>query len=178
MRPIETDKIFHLAIDTYTCLWGGIIAPRLCLNELNAKIGDTDLLLSMESSCMEETHLSKSNYFKISLSDEKSTEVASIASCMMVIFAYENIKDLTNFHKIENIEIIKFLRHLRNAAAHGNRFHFINSRSKKIIDPGIVIWRTKTIDKSLHDQKAFPNFFPHGDFPYLFEDITKILKQH
>jgi len=176
MRPIETDKIFYLAIDTYTCLWGGIIAPRLCLNELNAKIGDTDLLLSMESSCKEDTHLSKSNYFNISLSDDRSAEVASIASCMLILFAYENIKDLPIYHEIRNIDDIKFLRHLRNAAAHGNRFHFIDSKLKRFIDPGIVSWRNKTIDKNLQDQKAFPNFIPHGDLPYLLEDIAKIIK--
>jgi hypothetical protein len=176
MRPIYIDRAFSLAIDSYTCLWGGLLLPRLCLKELNERIGETDLLLSLESSCAEDTHLSKSNYFNICMSSERSFEVAKIASCMIAVFAYESLKAHSGFEIIKENNTIRFLRHLRNAAAHGNRFWFINSRSNKFVDPGTVSWRRKTINKELQDQVAFPNFFPHGDFGYLFEDITKLLK--
>lgn len=177
LRPLELDKTFDLAIDAYTCLWGGLLSPKLCLNELNEQIGDTDLLVSMESSFSDDTHLSKSNYFNICLSDERTRDICNISACMIAVFAFEYLKNHPRFNEIREMEVVNFLRHLRNAAAHGNKFCFTDSKSKKFRNPGIVSWRSKTIDKKLEGEVAFPNFFPAGDFAYLFEDITKILKE-
>lgn len=176
IRPIEIDKIFNLTIDAYTCLWGGLLSPRLCLNELNKKIGETDFLITMESSCSEDTHLSKTNYFNICLSDERTRDVSNISCCMIAVFAFEHLKNHPKYDEIKKYDIVKFLGHLRNAAAHGNKFCFADSKTKNFIDPKRVTWRLKTIDKNLENKVAFPNFFPHGDFAYLFEDITKLLK--
>lgn len=176
MRPLNIDKTFHLVIDAFTRTWGGLLLPKICLLELNTKIGNTDLLLSMESSFGEDTHLSKSNFFRISSSEENSREVGVIAMSMMAVFTFESLKMHPQFSVIESQDTVQFLRHLRNAAAHGNQFHFTRGKSQKIIDPKKITWRNKIIDQGLQGKIAFPDFFKYGDFPYLLEDITKLLK--
>jgi hypothetical protein len=96
---------------------------------------------------------------------------------MITIFSFEHLKNHPNYESLKEFEIVKFLRHLRNAAAHSNRFCFIDSKSKKLIEPGNISWRSKCINKSLSDSICFPDFFPYGDLAYLLEDLTKLLKQ-
>jgi hypothetical protein len=175
LRPIQISKSFNLAVDALTCLWGGLIAPNICGTELKAKLATFSHLISFKSSFAEDTHLSKENYFNICASHERLKEVGNHACCMVAVFAFESLKNDQKYDKIKNETTVKYLRHLRNGAAHGNSFNFIDSRSKKIIDPGLVEWRGKIIDKSLQNKTVFPDFFAQGDFAYLFEDISKLL---
>lgn len=175
-RPVDLNETFSLAIDAYICLWGGIVTPKLCYKELNEKLGNFNFLLTLDSTVGEETHLSKEHYFGIIQSEDATKEVGTIACCMIVVFAFESLKNDPKYDSIKSLETITFLRHLRNAAAHGNRFSFINTKSHSKIDPGSVTWRKKTITAELENAKAFPDFISHGDIPYLLEDISKILK--
>jgi len=177
MRPVQMHEIFNLAIDTLTCLWGGLLAPKLCREELEKSLAPYPFLLSLSSSFSEDTHLSKANYFAISSSDKRLTDVGNNACCMVALFAFENLKLQTNYKTLSKNNTVVFLRHLRNASAHGNRFNFYCDRARKrFLDPGTVRWRNKAITKSLQDKPAFPDFFSVGDFAYLFEDISALIK--
>lgn len=175
LRPVQINKIFDLAIDSLTCLWGGLIAPKLCGTELKIKLEPFSHLISFASSFEEDSHLSKENYFNICASDERLKSVANHACCLVAVFACESLKNSEKYDNIKNESVVIFLRHLRNAAAHGNSFNFIDSRTRKFIDPGEVKWGGKIIQKDLQNKTAFPDFFAQGDFAYLFEDISKIL---
>jgi len=177
MRPVQTHIIFKQAIDTLTCVWGGLIAPRLCQEQLESALAPYDYLISFQSSVLEDTHLSKENYLAIALSDERTRVVGIYASCMTALFAFESLKTLTGYEEIKNKEPIRLLGHLRNASAHGNKFHFYRGAARKnFVDPGVLRWRSKTVTKALQDTPAFPDFFSAGDFAYLFEDISVLLK--
>jgi hypothetical protein len=169
------NEVFNLAVDILTCLWGGLIAPKLCGDELKVKLESFPYLISFTSSFAEDSHLSKDNYFNICAADDRLKAVANQACCMVAVFASESLKNHKDYDKIRNEVPVDFLRHLRNAAAHGNSFNFIDSRSGKLIDPGQVKWRGKLIEKDLQGKTAFPNFFAQGDFAYLFEDISKLI---
>ena len=159
LRPVQINKVFDLAIDSPTCVWGGLIAPKLCGTELQAKLLPFPHLVSFASSFTEDSHLSKENYFNICASDERLKSVANNACCLVAVFAYESLKNSAEYDKIRSESAVGFLRHLRNAAAHGNSFNFIDSRSGKLIDPASVEWRGKIIKKELQDKTAFPDFF-------------------
>jgi hypothetical protein len=174
LRPAQVDEVFALATDTLTCLWGGLIAHKLCEAELKTKLLPFKHLISFTTSFLEDSHLSKENYFNICASDERLKTVANHACCMVAVFAFESLKNTGRYTKIKNESIVRFLKHLRNASAHGNSFNFIDSRGK-LTDPGQIEWRGKIIRKELQGQTAFPDFFPQGDFAYLFEDISKII---
>jgi hypothetical protein len=131
-------------------------------------------LISFESSFTEDSHLSKENYFNICAANDRLKAVGNHACCMVAVFASESLKNHKDYAKIRNDVSVNFLRHLRNAAAHGNSFNFIDSRSGKLVDPGQIEWRNKIIQKGLQNKTAFPDFFAQGDFAYLFEDISKL----
>lgn len=176
MRPVKTDKIFNDALDTLTCVWGGLVSPRLCKNELQTALEPYDFLVTFTVPMAEETHLSKVNYFAIAASEERTKDVGINACCMTALFAYENLKMHESYDRIKDEQPVIFLRHLRNASAHGNRFHFFRDAAKRhFIDPGIVLWKNKRITKDLQDTPAFPNFFTAGEFAYLFEDISSLI---
>jgi hypothetical protein len=67
--------------------------------------------------------------------------------------------------------IWEFLRHVRNAAAHGGRFHFLGNEPSRP-----AVWRAKTIDRSLQGTPIFAapvntGFLGTGDVLYLLADI-------
>lgn len=173
MRPLTIDKVFNLSIDAITCLWGGLLVPKLCHDDIEAKFQNYNFLVSLASSVGEDTHIDKANYLNICKSDERTAEVGNMSLSMLAVFAFESIKSEDTYDLIKKDMTINFLRHLRNAGAHGNNFNFYNKG--KLVDPGVVTWRNKNIDKSLQGKVAFPDFFKHGDFPYLLEDVSKVL---
>lgn len=177
LRPIKINEVFNLAIDTLTCLWGGLIAPKICETEFKAKLLPFPHLISFESSFTEDSHLSKENYFNITSTDSRLKKVANHACCMVAVFAFESLKEHVAYDQIKHEPAATFLRHLRNGAAHGNSFNFIDTKTKKFIDPGNIEWRGKIIQKDLQDHPVFPDFFAQGDFAYLFEDISKFLEK-
>ncbi len=84
----------------------------------------------------------------------------------LAILAWEHTESI---HTHE--PIWEFLRHLRNAAAHGGRFHFVNKEPRRP-----AVWRTKAIDRSLQGTAIFAaplnaGFLGPGDVLYLLADI-------
>jgi len=92
MRPLITHKAFNLAIDTLTCVWGGLTLPKLCREQLETALAPYPFLISFESSISADTHLDKKNYFAIFSSDERIQEIGINACCMVSLFAYESLK--------------------------------------------------------------------------------------
>lgn len=69
--------------------------------------------------------------------------------------------------------IVQFLRHCRNAAAHGGVFTFDSGEPKKP-----AVWRTLTIERPMQGNCLFPvppnkGFIGIGDVLYLLADIEK-----
>jgi hypothetical protein len=89
---------------------------------------------------------------------------------MLANTAYETVKDHNN-HSPE----FEVLRHLRNAASHRNRFHFINGEPKRP-----AAWRTFVIDDTLknnqnplHDKACFGTVFGPADLLLLLSEIER-----
>jgi hypothetical protein len=178
MRPIKTHDVFDLALDTLICVWGGLLTPRLCRDAVERSLAPYDSLVSLESQVStEDSHLSKAAYLAIVSSDERTRLVGNHACCMVALFAFESLKANAVYEQLKDHPSVVFLRHLRNASAHGNRFHFYrDSARQKFVDPGKVIWRDKTISGVLQDEPAFPDFFSSGDFAYLLSDISTLMR--
>jgi hypothetical protein len=84
----------------------------------------------------------------------------------LLVLAWEHTEDIHT-----NDPLWEFLRHLRNAVAHGGRFHFLY---KEPVRP--AIWRSKSIDRSLQDAVVFgapvdTGFLAVGDVLHLLADI-------
>jgi hypothetical protein len=65
----------------------------------------------------------------------------------------------------------EFFRHVRNAAAHGNRFTFKSGEPKRP-----AAWRTLTLEAKTHaDTRCFGSFLNAADALSLLSDIQKLL---
>ena len=75
--------------------------------------------------------------------------------------------------------LFQYLRHIRNAAAHGNRFEIWNLGKKPGIDPNQPPnWRTSIMGsvKEMNRKPLFPQFLRLGDVPVLLNDVSNKLK--
>lgn len=76
--------------------------------------------------------------------------------------------------KLQNDEL-EFLRHLRNASAHGNRFYWGDEKSRgRTISRLPVFWRGKQIEAKLENTAVYIDFMKPGDIFLLLSDISKL----
>lgn len=84
----------------------------------------------------------------------------------LLVLAWEQTEDIHT-----NDPLWEFLRHLRNAVAHGGRFHFLG---REPVRP--AIWRSKSIERSMQNAAVFgapvdTGFLGTGDVLHLLADI-------
>ncbi|MFH1089423.1 MAG: hypothetical protein V1716_03300 [Candidatus Uhrbacteria bacterium] len=89
--------------------------------------------------------------------------------------------DILQFSKYQNYIIknnstlFKFAKHIRNGAAHNNKF-FFDEKNKLDLPVG---WRGKTIEESFHLQKiVFNEFLTPADLVLLISDFSFIIKNY
>lgn len=88
---------------------------------------------------------------------------------LMVISLF-NILEFSSYNNALNPEsIYKFAKHLRNGAAHNNRFHIAPPLQRPIL------WRNKTINNSLNGAQVFTDFVDPGLLMLLMSDISKLI---
>jgi len=177
IRPIDINKIFREPIDVLIILLGGIQAPLLCFDVLISRLEEFHFMTDLDSSVRGQLHIPKKYWFDITENSERRRSVI-INGCQSIAnLAFEKLKLQPKLYdQCKKTTEVRFLGHLRNAGAHGNKFWFKNP-SGNLIDPGVIVWSGKTIDVSLHEkQNVFPDFFSPGDFFHLFDDISKRLQ--
>ncbi|MFA6105451.1 MAG: hypothetical protein WC725_02510 [Patescibacteria group bacterium] len=89
----------------------------------------------------------------------------------LMIIAVFDILQFSKYHnKIKKDEIYKFTKHLRNGAAHDNKFEISPPLKKPIC------WQNKTITNSLNGSTVIPDFIDPITIIYLLSDITELIK--
>ena len=97
---------------------------------------------------------------------------------VMTIAVKDIISEHPDFATVRDEETFKFLRHVRNAAAHDNRFHFGAAKQRERTLAGLPVrWRNKTIDASLEKSRLFHDFLGVGDFLFLLSDVTALARR-
>ncbi|MBU4338157.1 hypothetical protein KKB43_03100 [Patescibacteria group bacterium] len=86
-----------------------------------------------------------------------------------------NILENSDFNNsINKEEIFKFANHIRNGAAHNNKFNF----NKKTTSELPVSWKNKRIESSLHGTEVFNKFLTPADLILLISDFSNIIKNY
>jgi hypothetical protein len=93
------------------------------------------------------------------------------------------VKDIvweeTDFKNLLQTDPLQFLRHIRNACAHQNKFFFGHGREREnTLKKLPVTWRSKVIDVSLENSPLFMSFMGPGDLFLLLSDISNLVKKH
>lgn len=90
---------------------------------------------------------------------------------VMVISLFNILEFSQSNNDINQAEFYKFAKHVRNGAAHNNRFN---------INPPVqeaVRWRDKTIDNSLNGSTVFPDFMNPTLLIILASDISRLIDE-
>lgn len=95
---------------------------------------------------------------------------------LVAIALFEILNSSKYNNRINNHKLFEFAKHLRNGAAHNNKFYF---KPQKVVDKlklKPLYWRGKTIRHTFHDKKqVFGDFIYFGDLLVLIGDISKEL---
>jgi hypothetical protein len=96
--------------------------------------------------------------------------------CMLANTAFESLTGADQ-QKLTNEPVFQFFRHVRNAASHGNRWHFSkNEPSKPAQWNGITIDRTKQgAQNPLQGKPCFYGELQPADLLYLLQDVERLL---
>ena len=105
--------------------------------------------------------------------------VSTIANlCRVVTISVKDIiAEHPDFSSTENVELLQFFRHIRNAAAHENQFYFGVGKQRDRTLAGLPVrWRNKTIDASLEGTQLFHRFLGAGDLLFLLSDVSALAR--
>ncbi len=137
------------------------------VQSLIKKQNESNILSMLEKfnqwTCLQTKIDYSTNQYKTSM---KPLDLLILCGKLMAINCYELLK-ASNYHSVlKNTEEFKFLYHIRNGAAHNNKFHFKNSRDKWTIKEfEIIKWDDYKICRNLQDTPVFNNFI---DFSNIF----------
>jgi hypothetical protein len=107
---------------------------------------------------------------KANIIDLMNFQARQIAISLFDILQFSKYR---NFVVKNDINLFKFTKHIRNGAAHNNKF-FFDAKSKLGLP---VEWRGKTIENSFHCKKiVFNEFLTPADLILLIADISSGIK--
>lgn len=116
---------------------------------------------------------------EVASSDTKNFTNSTMAfERIFIIAAKDIIWYEPDFQSLLQKDELQFLRHIRNACAHSNKFYFGRGKQRKETLKKLPIsWRGKTIEEKIESQKLLPDFIGPGDLFILLEDISKLVKK-
>ncbi len=91
-----------------------------------------------------------------------------------LLFDYIRASDYNS--KLKNTSKMRFLRHIRNGAAHNNCFNLIDEDGNwKISEKKPIVWHNKKIERSLQGRQIFTQFVSLNDMILLASEFSKEL---
>lgn len=100
------------------------------------------------------------------------TKFYLVNTARIMSIAIYDILIFSEYHKyIQREEIFRFVKHIRNGAAHNNKFYFSSSLTN------IVTWRDLRITDSLKGKGVFPEFISPQHLIFLMKDISDIIEK-
>jgi len=97
---------------------------------------------------------------------------------IMAISTYELLLSSEYCDSIKNSEEFKFLRHVRNGAAHNNKFYFKNKKGEWTLKENEIIkWQNQEISRKLQDKTVFNDFISFSGIFLLANHFSEELKQ-
>jgi hypothetical protein len=117
------------------------------------------------------------------LLDESASGVAPVRTTAMAnayrvctIVAKDAVWEHADFRPVLQSPELQFLRHLRNASAHGNSFYWGqgNQRQRTLASLPLT-WRGKRIESALEGATLYFDFLSPGDLFVLLEDISQLV---
>ena len=95
--------------------------------------------------------------------------------CMLAITGFQSLDQLTVDKFKDKNNALEVLRHIRNAASHGNKWHFEGGRPKVRCEWGTLVVNAATpgAQHPLHGQQCFYGSIEPADLLCLIRDVEK-----
>lgn len=90
---------------------------------------------------------------------------------LMAISLFDILQFSKYHNSLKNTEIFKFAKHIRNGAAHNNKFNLNPPLIKSIH------WKDKIINQDLNNKKVFPDFIGPPNLIMLMSDISRTIEE-
>ena len=178
LRPIQFSGLFHAIIDSFAVSIMGVGA--LHTKQYQKAMENYKFVPLGSRAAGEDSNIDLWFYLnKLNTDDFRRTRgmetpfsrsVIQTICQSFCISAFETLVASPHHSIVAAHPMVQFLRHLRNASAHGNRFHFAAGQPDKPAH-----WNAKVIEPGLQGQECFFAFVGPGDLPPLLEDISKLL---
>ena len=97
---------------------------------------------------------------------------------VFTIAAKDIVWQESDFHSLLQRDELQFLRHIRNASAHHNKFFFGSGRHRQeTLDRLPIAWRGKVIEERLEGTQLYLDYMAPGDLFVLLSDVS-VLASH
>jgi len=98
---------------------------------------------------------------------------------MFTISVNDIVWEESDFSAFHDCEQLQFLRHIRNASAHNNKFYWGKGQQRKnTLSKLPVSWNGKIINKELENELLYMDFLKPGDLFILLSDISKLVNKN
>ena len=95
---------------------------------------------------------------------------------VLTIAVKDIIWEEADFNSLLQKDELQFLRHVRNASAHENKFFFGKGKQRSNTLAKLPLtWRNKTISEATEGTQLYMDFMSPGDLFYLLSDISNLV---
>lgn len=176
MGFVYIDPIFQSIFESYSIILSGILAlyaPHY------REIIQPNYAFRIVSKVSEDSWIVIQETFDLLDKKFGSWSSAATAPCSILLgSAYETLKSDKRYNRIAPHPTVQFLRHLRNAAFHGNRFNIkgseVDSNTNELKKQ--ARWRSLEITPALQGTQPFFDLIEIGDTLKLLSDLSVLLK--
>lgn len=184
-EPDDTPLMFHPSftglIDSYRTALASLTWLRASPEAAEKYFEPWPYVLMLDCSVSDEVIKVDKSAFRAFRADAATSGTPLFAStlvnlCRVITISVKDIIwEHSDFEAVRNDEALQFLRHVRNAAAHDNRFYFGEGKQReRTLAKLPARWRNKTIDQSLENSPLFLDFLGAGDLLFLLSDVTSL----
>ncbi|TSD02357.1 MAG: Uncharacterized protein Athens071425_26 [Parcubacteria group bacterium Athens0714_25] len=180
---IDNIKLHPIFEDIESIFWFFILANNTLANPETRNIikkGNDPVIISMlekyENNVGLKTKINnRNNRYNSKANIKKETIVIGKT---MAILTYDYILLSEYFSILSPLEEFKFLKFIRNGAAHCNKFNLKDEKGNwKLSERELISWNEKNIDRGLHKTTVFNNFVFFGDMFLLANFFSEKIKE-
>ena len=182
-QPLHFHQSFNPLLDTFRNVIAAITSIKVVIKDVQEFYKDYPYIITLACSVTDqEIKIDKSI---LSLIERECFNKATPLYSQTLINFYRiftiAIKDIVweeqDFSNLLEKPELQFLRHIRNASAHGNKFYWgKGSQRADTINSFPITWRGKEINESLEGVELYMNFLKPGDLFLLLTDISELCR--
>lgn len=183
MVKVDNIKLHSLFGDIESIFWFFILANNMLANpevrDIIRRSGDStviSMLNKYENNVKLKTEINYTNNKYNSKANIKKEMI--VIGKAMAILMYDYILLSEYFSALSPLEEFKFLKFIRNGAAHYNKFNLKDEKGQWKLDEGEFIeWNNKKISREIHGNAVFNEFVYFGDMFLLADFFSKKVKE-